>query len=61
MKKFDIPSDYSANIIYSIRKIRDKNDPRKKDISPSIIQLEKMDFYIGRHFAMALKRYRDLL
>mgnify|MGYP001260171787 CR=1 FL=1 len=50
MKKFNIPSNYSANIIDSIRKIRDKNDPRKKDISPSIIQLEKIDFYIGRHF-----------
>ena len=50
MKKFDIPSNYSANIIDSIRRIREKNDPRKKDISPSIIQLEKIDFYIGRHF-----------
>ena len=50
MKKFDIPSNYSANIIDSIRKIRDKHDPRKKDISPSVIQLKKIDFYIGRHF-----------
>ena len=50
MKKFDIPSNYSANIIDSIRKIREINDPRKKDISPSIIQLEHLEFYIGRHF-----------
>ena len=50
MKKFDIPLNYSANIIDSIRRIREKYDPRKKDLSPSIIQIDKINFYIGRHF-----------
>ena len=50
MKKFDIPLNYSANIIDAIRKIREKYDPRKKDLSPSIIQFDKINFYIGRHF-----------
>jgi len=50
MKKFDIPINYSANIIDSVRKIREKYDPRKKDLSPSVIKIDKINFYIGRHF-----------
>jgi len=50
MKKFNIPLFYKSNIIEEIRKIREKYDPRKKDKSPSIINLKTMDFYIGRHF-----------
>ena len=50
MKEFDIPTVYSASIIDSIRKIREKKDPRKKDISPSVIKLKNIEFHIGRHF-----------
>ena len=50
MKKFNIPLFYKSNIIEEIRKIREKYDPRKKDKAPSVINLEKMDIYIGRHF-----------
>ena len=50
MKKFNVPSYYQSNIIELIRGIREKYDPRKKDISPSIIPTDKIDFYIGRHF-----------
>ena len=50
MKKFNIPLLYKSNIIEEIRCIREKYDPRKKDIYPSIISLQKMDVYIGRHF-----------
>tara|TARA_B100000902_G_scaffold351983_1_gene362335 strand:+ start:357 stop:1589 length:1233 start_codon:yes stop_codon:yes gene_type:complete len=50
MKKFDIPLFYESNIIESIRSIREKYDPRKKNLEPSIIKLKKIDFYIGRHF-----------
>ena len=50
MKKFNIPLFYNSNIIEEIRKIREKYDPRKKDKSASVIKLEKMDFYVARHF-----------
>lgn len=50
MKKFNIPLFYNSNIIEEIRNIREKYDPRKKDKSPSIINLKNIDFYIGRHF-----------
>ena len=49
MKKFDVPLYYKSNIIERIRKIREKYDPRKKDISPSIIHIGDIEFYIGRH------------
>ena len=44
MKEFDIPTGYSASIIDSVRKIREKKDPRKKDISPSIIKMKNIEF-----------------
>ena len=50
MKKFNIPNHYQSNIIEEIRFVREKNDPRKKDISPSKIRLGEIEFYIGRHF-----------
>ncbi|SVE58605.1 uncharacterized protein METZ01_LOCUS511459, partial [marine metagenome] len=50
MKKFHLPLCYNSNIIEEIRNIRERYDPRKKDISPSVINLHKIDFYIGRHF-----------
>ena len=50
MKKFNIPLFYESNIIEEIRSIREKYDPRKKNLEPSIIKFKKIDFYIGRHF-----------
>tara|TARA_B100000575_G_scaffold291950_1_gene299054 strand:- start:4056 stop:5276 length:1221 start_codon:yes stop_codon:yes gene_type:complete len=50
MKKFEIPLSYSASIIDSVRKIREKKDPRKRDMSPSVIKMKNVEFHIGRHF-----------
>ncbi|MBJ05159.1 MAG: 4-hydroxy-3-methylbut-2-enyl diphosphate reductase [Flavobacteriales bacterium] len=50
MRSFQLPNYYSSEIIESARKIRDKYDPKKKDISPTIIKLKGLEFYIGRHF-----------
>ena len=50
MKKFNVPLYYQSKIIEGIRKIREEHDPRKKDLSPSIINIGEIDFYIGRHF-----------
>ena len=50
MKKFNVPLYYQSNIIEEIRKIREDYDPRKKDLSPSIIHIGELEFYIGRHF-----------
>ena len=50
MKKFNLPHHYQSKIIREIRSIREKDDPKKKDISPSLIKLADIQFYIGRHF-----------
>jgi 4-hydroxy-3-methylbut-2-enyl diphosphate reductase len=50
MKKFEIPEYYKSNIISKIKDIRKKNDPRKKDFSPSLLKLGKAEFIIARHF-----------
>ena len=50
MKKFEIPEYYKSNIISKIKDIRKKNDPRKKDFSPSLLKVGKAEFIIARHF-----------
>jgi len=50
MKKFEIPEYYNSNIISKIKDIRKKNDPRKKDFSPSLLKVGKAEFIIARHF-----------
>ena len=72
MKNFNVPLYYKSSIIEEIRKIREKYDPRKQDMSPSIIQIGNIDFYVGRHFGFcygvknaieicyqAIKKYPD--
>lgn len=50
MKKFDIPQFYRSPIIGKLKEARRIKDPRKKDISPSVIDLGPIRFLIARHF-----------
>lgn len=50
MKKFDIPEQYKSSLIAEIKKIRQENDPRKKDYSPTYLNFGPVGFYIARHF-----------
>jgi 4-hydroxy-3-methylbut-2-enyl diphosphate reductase len=50
MKKFDIPDQYRSSIIGEIKKIRHAKDPRKKDFSPTLLDLGPVRFKIARHF-----------
>lgn len=50
MKKFDIPAFYRSPIIGRLKEARRIKDPRKKDISPSVIDLGPIRFHIARHF-----------
>ena len=50
MKKFDIPQFYRSPIISSIKEYRRTLDPRKKDMSPSILDFGPVRFLIARHF-----------
>jgi len=50
MKKFNIPNHYRSPIIGRIKEIRQENDPRKKDFSPTILDYGAVRFHIARHF-----------
>lgn len=50
MKKFNIPDLYKSSIIAQIKEQRKLDDPRKKDFSPTEIDLERVKFLVARHF-----------
>ncbi len=50
MKSFDIPVIYRSTIISKIKQYRKKNDPLKKDFSPTILDFGPVKFAIARHF-----------
>ncbi len=49
-RQFDIPLFYRSPIINAIKSNRKSGDPRKKDISPSGIDLGRLRFKVARHF-----------
>lgn len=49
-RKFNIPNLYKSPIIRQIKKVRQVLDPRKKDMSPVILDLGSIRFLIPRHF-----------
>ena len=50
MKQFEVPAFYRSNIISKVKAQRKIADPRKKDFSPTELQLGKVTFVIARHF-----------
>lgn len=50
MKQFEIPAYYRSPIISKIKTARKSGDPRKKDFSPTLLDLGAVQFLIARHF-----------
>ncbi len=50
MKTFQIPDFYRSPIISRIKNKRKLLDPKKKDLSPTILDFGDVVFYIARHF-----------
>jgi len=50
MRQFDIPSYYKSEIVGKIKNIRKEKDPRKKDFTPTKLDLGNIELYISRHF-----------
>jgi 4-hydroxy-3-methylbut-2-enyl diphosphate reductase len=50
VKKFDIPAHYKSSIISHIKELRKKDDPRKKDFTPTRLDFGPVIFLIARHF-----------
>lgn len=50
MKQFDVPEFYRSPIIGKVKNIRKAQDPRKKDFTPSVLDLGVMQVVLPRHF-----------
>ena len=50
MKTFKIPEFYKSAVIAKIKEKRKLEDPKKKDFSPTLLDLGSIRFYIARHF-----------
>ena len=50
MKKFEIPQIYKSSFISRIKYKRNITDPRKKDFSPTVLDLGPVRFFVARHF-----------
>jgi len=50
VRKFDVPTQYRSEIIGRIKEIRREADPRKQDLSPSVLDFGPVQFLLARHF-----------
>ena len=50
MRQFDVPVFYRSPIIATVKEARQVTDPRKKDLSPSVLDFGPIRFKIARHF-----------
>jgi len=50
MRSFTIPSHYRSNLIGRLKAFRKVQDPKKKDMSPTLLDLGAVRFVFARHF-----------
>lgn len=50
MKSFNIPDFYRSPLITRIKQMRRLQDPRKKDLSPTLLDFGTLQIWIARHF-----------
>lgn len=50
MKSFTIPEFYRSPVISKLKAIRKAQDPKKKDLRPSVLDFGPVVVYIARHF-----------
>ena len=50
MRSFDIPIFYRSPIISAVKSLRRVGDPRRRDLSPTILDFGPVRFRIARHF-----------
>lgn len=49
-RTFDVPSFYRSPTISLVKRARQALDPRKKDLSPTLLDFGPVQFKLGRHF-----------
>jgi 4-hydroxy-3-methylbut-2-enyl diphosphate reductase len=50
MKTFEIPEFYNSPILAKVKDFRSKQDPKKKDFSPTLLDFGPVRFLMARHF-----------
>lgn len=50
MRTFTIPTHYRSGLIGRLKALRKAQDPRKKDLSPTMLDLGPVRFILARHF-----------
>jgi len=50
MRQFDVPDFYQSPVISAVKHARREADPKKKDLSPSVLDFGPVRFLIPRHF-----------
>ena len=49
-RTFDVPVFYRSPLIGRVKHIRQEADPRKRDLSPSVLDFGPVRYLLGRHF-----------
>ncbi len=49
-RQFNVPTFYRSPIVSRIKEIRRRQDPRKKDLSPTVLDFGPVQFRLARHF-----------
>ncbi|MEX1132303.1 MAG: 4-hydroxy-3-methylbut-2-enyl diphosphate reductase, partial [Flavobacteriales bacterium] len=50
MRSFTIPTHYRSDLIGRLKAFRKVQDPKKKDLSPTLLDLGAVRFIFARHF-----------
>lgn len=50
MRSFEIPAHYRSNLIGRLKAFRKAQDPKKKDLAPTLLDLGAVRFVFARHF-----------
>ena len=50
MRTFDIPESYRSPVIGKVKALRKVADPRKQDLSPTVLDFGTVRFVLPRHF-----------
>lgn len=50
MRNFDVPQHFRSSLIGAVKEYRKRQDPRKKDLSPSLLDFGTVHFLLARHF-----------
>ena len=49
-RSFDVPDYYRSNGVLAVKQLRHRDDPKKKDLRPSVLDFGDVQIHLSRHF-----------